>query len=384
MEDSTNQPEIQTALIDDRNFLKEATAKFLQSLVEEEFMNHLGVRPYERSQDRQGHRNGYYTRQLKTRVGSIELTIPRDRNGTFSTELFDRYQRSEKALVFALAEMYLQGVSTRKVGDIVEELLGHSLSKSHISDLVKKLDKHLEEWRERPLEGNYAYLQLDAIYLKVREGGRVNSVATFIAVGITKEGFREVIGCHVATSEHKVEWKAFLRNLKIRGLNTPEMVASDDHDGLREAIVQELTNALWQRCQVHYARNFAAKINQKHKAELLPLLQEVLHADTFELAKKAKELLIERLLKKGLEGVAEWFEETIDDALNVLNLPIEHRKRMRSTNMLERLNEEVRRRTKVIRIFPNRAASLRLVTAICQDRSESWEGRRYLNFEGLE
>lgn len=384
MKSTTAQLDAQSALIDDRDFLKEMTSRFLQNILEEEFINHLGAGRYERSQERQGYRNGHYSRHLKTRVGCVELTVPRDRDGLFRTELFERYQRSEKALVFALAEMYFQGVSTRKVADIVEELLGHGVSKSHISDLVKKLDKHLDEWRSRPLEANYAYVQLDAIYQKVREGGRVNSVATFIAVGINRKGTREVLGCHVATSEHKVEWKEFIRSLKKRGLNTPELVASDDHDGLREAIVQEFTNALWQRCQVHYARNFSGKINQKHKAELLPLLQNILHAEAIEAARKAKELLIDRLLEEGLEEVAEWIEESIDDTLNVLNLPERHRKRMRSTNMLERLNEEVRRRTKVIRIFPNRASCLRLVTAICQDRSEHWEERRYLNFEGLE
>ena len=384
MKSSTAQLDAQSALINDRDFLREMTSRFLQNLLGEEFINHLGAGRYERSEERRGYRNGYYSRQLKTRVGCIELKVPRDRDGTFCTELFERYQRSEKALVLALAEMYFQGVSTRKVADVVEKLLGHEVSKSHISDLVKNLDKDLEEWRTRPLEGHYAYVQLDAIYQKVREGGRVNSVAAFIAIGINREGFREVIGCHVATGEHKAEWKGFLGSLKKRGLNTPELVASDDHDGVREAIVRELTNALWQRCQVHYARNFAGKINRKQQAELLPLLQNVLHAETLEVARKAKGQLIDRLLEKGLEETAEWIEETVDDALNVLNLTEGHRKRMRSTNMLERLNEEVRRRTRVIRIFPNRASCLRLVTAICQDRSEYWEERRYLNFEGLE
>jgi len=383
MKSNTKHEDLQSALINDRDFLRGAVGRFLQSLIEDEFIEHIGAGRYERSPERQGFRNGYYERQLKTRVGSIELHVPRDRAGVFRTELFERYQRSEKAFVIALAEMYLKGVSTRKVSKIVEELCGHGVSKSHISDLSKQLDDDLGKWRLRPLTETYAYVLFDAIYQKVREGGRVESVATFVGVGITEEGYREVLGCHVAKSEHKAEWKEFMRSLKERGLNTPSLVASDDHEGLRQAIVEELTGALWQRCQVHYMRNFTGKLGKKHKAEMIPLLREVLHAESLEMAQAAKKVLIDRLLERGLEEVADWIEETIDDALNVLNLPEPHRKRMRSTNMLERLNEEIRRRTRVVRIFPNRTSCTRLITSICQETSESWEGRRYLNFEDM-
>jgi transposase-like protein len=381
MKDSTKSIETQSALIDDRNFLREMVGRFLQNILEEEFIEQIGASRYERNIERQSYRNGNYERQLKTRVGNIELIVPRDRDGIFQTELFQRYQRSEKALVLALAEMYIHGVSTRKVTNIVEELCGHNISKSQVSELSKRLDKDLEQWRNRPLNDDYEYLLLDAIYQKVREGGRVVSVATFVAIGITKLGVREVIGIHVATSEHKSEWKSFLRSLKERGLKNPEFVASDDHDGLRESIVEELTNSMWQRCQVHYMRNFSGKLNQKQKVLFIPLLRSVLHASDLESANKAKESLLDKLLENGLEEVAEWIEETIDDTLNVLNLPVAHRKRMRSTNMLERLNEEIRRRSRVVRIFPNRESCTRLQTAICQEISESWEGRRYLTFE---
>jgi len=381
MKNNTKQDDIQSALINDRDFLKGVVGRFFQTLIEDEFIEHIGAARYERSPERQGLRNGYYERQLKTRVGCVELLVPRDRDGVFRTELFERYQRSEKAFVIALAEMYLKGVSTRKVSGIVEELCGHNVSKSHISDLSKQLDDDLGKWRNRPLTETYAYVLFDAIYQKVREGGRVESVATFVGVGVTEAGHREVLGCHVAKSEHKVEWKEFLRTLRKRGLNTPSFVVSDDHESLRQAIVEELTGALWQRCQVHYMRNFSGKLGQKYKAEMIPLLREVLHAENLELAMAAKKKLIDRLLECGLETVADWVEETIDDTLNVLNLPEQHRKRMRSTNMLERVNEEIRRRTRVIRIFPNRASCIRLITSICQESSENWEGRRYLNFK---
>jgi putative transposase len=378
---NTNHTGIQSALINDREFLKEVAGRFLQSLIDNEFIEHIGAGRYERSEERKGLRNGHYERQLKTRVGCIELFIPRDREGVFRTELFERYQRSEKALVIALAEMYFKGVSTRKVSGIVEELCGHSVSKSHISDLSKELDEEFEKWRMRPLTETYAYVLFDAIYQKVREGGRVESCATFIGVGITEAGHREVLGCYVAKSEHKAEWKGFLRSLKERGLKSPMMVISDDHEGLRQAIVEELTGALWQRCQVHYMRNYAGKLGQKCKLEMIPLLREVLHAESLELALAAKEKLIDRLLESGQKAVAEWVEETVDDTLNVLNLPERHRKKIRSTNMLERVNEEIRRRTRVIRIFPCRASCTRLITSICQEISENWEGRRYINFE---
>lgn len=381
MEYSTKQVDAQSALINDRDFLKGIINRFLQTVLEDEFVEQIGAARYERSSGRQGHRNGHYERQLKTRVGCIELLVPRDRDGIFRTELFERYQRSEKAFVIALAEMYLKGVSTRRVTGIVEELCGHSVSKSHISDLAKGLDEDLEKWRSRPLKETYTYVLLDAIYQKVREGGRVESVATFVAVGITDKGYREILGCHVAKSEHKAEWKEFLRYLKSRGLQMPAYVVSDDHEGLKQAIIEELTGALWQRCQVHYMRNFSAKLAQKHKSEMIPLLREVLHACDLQGAKRAKRVLIDRLLERKLESVADWIEETIDDALNVFNLPEHHRKRMRSTNMLERVNEEIRRRSRVIRIFPNRASCTRIIVSICQETSENWEGRRYLNFK---
>lgn len=289
MKSNTHTIDAQSALIDDREFLREMTTRFLQNILEEEFVEHIGASRYERSQERTGYRNGNYERQLKTRVGAIELTVPRDRDGLFRTELFDRYQRSEKALVLALAEMYFRGVSTRKVTQIVEELCGHGVSKSQVSELSKLLDQDLKEWRDRPLSGIYEYLMVDAIYQKVREGGRVNSVATFVAVGIDRSGHREVLGCHVATSEHQVEWTGFLRSLKSRGLNTPHMVISDDHDGLRNAIQRELTGALWQRCQVHYMRNYSGKLSSKRKAKLIPLLRDVFESEDIEAARHARE-----------------------------------------------------------------------------------------------
>lgn len=384
MKHSTAKLEAQSALINDSDFLKAAVGRFLQLVIDNEFVEAIGASRYERNTERQGYRNGHYERQLKTRVGSIELRVPRDREGAFKTELFNRYQRSEKALVVAMTEMYLQGVSTRKVSAIVEELCGQSISKSQVSELTKELDEELELWRNRSITKEYAYLFFDAIYHKVREAGKVEPAAAFVAIGITTDGVREIIGCHVAKSEHKTEWKAFLRSLKARGLKNALHVCSDDHEGLKQAIQEELTGTIWQRCQVHYMRNFTAKLNVKHRGEMVPLLQEVLHAADMDLAKKAKKVLIDRLIERRLDGVAEWIEETIDEALNVLAIRQDHRKKIRSTNMLERFNEEIRRRTRVVRIFPNRESCARLITAICVETSESWEGRCYLKFEETE
>lgn len=380
MKGNTLYEDAQTALINNCDFLKEVVTDFLQRLLNEQFASHIGAEPYERTEGRKGQRNGSYARTLKMRVGSISLSVPRDREGAFRTELFERYQRTEKALTLTMAEMYLKGVSTRKVSAIVEELCGEGVSKSQVSELTKQLDEDFREWRERSLNKKYEYLLFDAIYLKVREGGCVESRAALICVGVDEEGHRDVIGCRVTTGEYKGEWKEFIRSLKKRGVNTPRLVISDDHDGLREAIGEEF-GCMWQRCQVHYMRNFIEKLSRKRSEALTPRLRVVFQALDMEGARRAKATLIDELLEVGLNSVAEWIDETVEDCLNVLNIPEKHQKKMASTNMLERVNEEIRRRTRVIRIFPNRESSLRIVTSVCQERSEAWEGRCYLTMK---
>jgi putative transposase len=306
------------------------------------------------------------------------LQVCRDREGRFKTELFERYQRSEKALVACITEMYFSGVSTRKVAGIMEELCGYNLSKSYVSQVTEGMDAGLKEWRERPLNGNYPYLILDARYEKVRENGRVVSKAFVVAIGISEEGVRDVVGCWMVNSESFEAWDTCIRSLKDRGLTGVKYVVSDENKGLRLALQKYFQEANLQRCQVHFMRNFIGKLAKSEQAEGIRLLQAVFAADTKEEALKRVIKVNEFLLSKKKEKVADWLEENIEDTLAVLDLPREHRKKMKSTNMLERLNQELKRRSRVVRIFPNEESCLRLLGALCQETSEAWSGRKYL------
>jgi transposase-like protein len=323
-------------------------------------------------------RNGTYSRELKTRVGTITLHVCRDREGNFKTELFDKYQRSEKALVLGIIEMYIEGVSTRNVGKVFEELCGFDVSKSQVSNLATKLDADLNDWRMRRLTAIYLYIILDARYEKVRENGRIISKAFVTAIGIAADGKREIIGCWVINSESFEAWDHCLAELKNRGLNDIQYVVSDENKGLKLAIQKRFQGAQWQRCQVHFMRNLMGKIAQSEKATCVTLLQDLFNAPSKDVALERLKPLTDFLRKQKKEAVAQWLESDIEDTLAVYDLPQEHRKKMRSTNMLERFNEELKRRSKVVRIFPNEQSCLRLLTAICLETSESWEDRRYL------
>lgn len=371
----------QAALLDKPDFLKAAIQHFLQKALEEEFQKFIGADEYERTSERRGYRNGTYERQLKTRVGSLELSVCRDRDGEFKTELFERYQRSEKALMLGIAEMYLWGVSTRNVENIMEALCGFGISKSQVSTLSKQLDAELEPWRERQLTDEYQYLIFDARYEKVRENGRVISKAFIVAVGITIDGKREIIGCWTANSESFDEWDTCLKGIKERGLRGVRYVVSDENKGLRNAISKHFQGAACQRCQVHYMRNFLGKLAKSEQKEGLRLLKDVFAAECKEEAKIRLQKIEEFLKTKKKEAVWKWLEESIEETLAVLELPIEHRKKLKSTNMLERVNQELKRRSRVVRIFPNEQSCLRLLTGLCQEISETWNARKYLTTE---
>jgi len=360
-------------------FIRQAMQDFVQDAIRREFNRFIDADEYERTSDRKGLRNGTYERSLNTRVGTITLQVCRDRAGDFKTELFERYQRSEKALVLALVKMYLRGVSTRKVSGIVEQLCGFSVSKSQVSELTKKLDTDLEQWRSRPLTTKYMYLIFDARYEKVRENNKVVSRGFVTAIGITLEGVREVIGCWVINSESFDEWDRCLASLKKRGLEGVIYVVSDENQGLKNAIRKHFQGAQWQRCQVHFMRNFMSKLAKSELAEGIKLLQNVFAADTKEEALNRIKPLYDFLDTHKKENVRQWLEDSIEDTLAVYALPAEHRKKMRTTNMLERLNEELKRRSRVVRIFPNEESCLRLLSALCQETSEAWDGRRYLS-----
>lgn len=369
----------QEVLIDKPDFLKQAMQTFVQKGLEEEFRKFIGAEQGQRTAERTGYRNGTYPRQLKTRVGSLNLNVCRDRDGEFKTELFERYQRSEKALVLGVIEMYLWGVSTRNIEAIMEPLCGFSISKSQVSELAARLDHDQHIWRMRLLTNEYMYLMFDARYEKVRENGCVVSKGFVVAVGITVDGEREILGTWVINSESFEAWDDCIRELKERGLKGVQYSVSDDNKGLRRAIDKHFQGVLWQRCQVHFMRNFIGKLSQAEKGEGIALLKEVFAATTKEEAKNRLGKVGEFLKKRKKDHVWTWLEENIEETLAVLELPVEHRKKMKSTNMLERFNQELKRRSRVVRIFPHEQSCLRLLTAICQETSESWGNRKYLN-----
>jgi putative transposase len=363
--------------------LRAVVRAVMQEMLEAEMTDALGAEKSERTPARLGYRAGYYTRTLVTRVGKLELRVPQDRDGRFSTELFERYQRSEQALVATLAEMYVQGVSTRKVKAITEELCGHSFSASAISAINKRLDESLAAFAQRPLAEPFPYLILDARYEKVREGGIVTSQAVLIAVGIDWDGRRQILSVEMANRESRSSWKEFLLGLRARGLHGVELVVADDHAGLRAAIREVLAEAAYQRCYVHFLRNALDYLPRKADDDCLQELRWLYDRRSVEEARRDLAAWIAKWGTRYPRLVA-WVEETIEETLTFYRLPRQHHKHLKSTNMLERLNEEIRRRTYVVRIFPNAASCCRLVRALAVEMHENWlEAHRYLNMDDL-
>ena len=376
----------QEVLLDDPSFLGAIVERVVQELLEAEMTEHIGAAPYERGEGRTGHRNGYKPRTLRTRVGTLNLLVPQDREGTFSTRLFARYQRNEKALVLALMEMYVEGVSTRKVKEITEKLCGISFSKSLVSSLAGSLDAELSAWRNRPLEAKaYPYLFVDARYEKVRVDRRVVSQGVLVVSAVRDDGMREILTVEVAHTESEATYHELFRSLKRRGLSGVELVVSDDHEGLKSAVSRHFQGASHQRCQVHYSRNLLGMVGAARRKELAADLRAIFAAAAREHALTIASSVAEKWRKKGNEKVAEHIEEHIEECLACLPFPESHRRRIRTTNGLERLNQEIKRRTRVVRIFPNPEACLRLVSALAVEQSEEWlTGRRYLDMSELE
>lgn len=371
--------EIKELLLSDRDLMKELMRDALNEILNGEMTEVLQAACSERTDDRKGYRSGYYNRGLVTRIGKLELRVPRDRNGEFSTSLFERYQRSEKALVAALAEMYVQGVSTRKVKAITEELCGHQFSASSISTINKTLDDSLERFSKRRLEEQYPYLILDARYEKVREDGVIRSRAVLVAIGISWEGKRQILAVELANRESATSWREFLLGLKERGLHGVEFVVSDDHAGLKRAISETLSEASWQRCYVHFLRNALDHLPRKADDDCLKELRWIYDRRDLEEARRDLQAWIGKWQGK-YPKLVDWVEENIGETLTFYRLPLAHHKHLKSTNMLERLNEEIKRRTTVVRIFPNEESCLRLVRALCIEVHETWiEDNRYLN-----
>ena len=371
---------MQETILSSDDALKEMLQRLVQAVLETEMQTFLQAESYERTDKRTGYRNGYKPRMLCTRVGTLELMVPKDREGRFQTELFERYQRSEKALMLCIAQMYIQGVATRKVKKITEALCGLEISKSQVSELTKRLDGEIEAWRNRPLEKEYIYLIVDARYEHIRSGGCVSSKGILIVVGIDKDEYREPLGVWAADSESETSWTDVFNALKKRGLRGVRYVVSDDHKGLRKAVSRCFQGALWQRCQVHFTRNILSYTSRKDRPYIMSLLREITGAQSLESARKRIAETVE-LLQRTHPKIADMLDTHGEEILAVYQLPETHRKRMRSTNMLERFNQEIKRRTRVVRIFPNEASCIRLVASLAMETAEEWMHRKYLTME---
>ncbi|HBH13304.1 MAG TPA: IS256 family transposase [Clostridiales bacterium] len=363
----------------------EAFSKLMEAILNQVLLaqstEQLGAEPYERSDDRTAYRNGFRDKPLTTRIGSIILRRPRHRNGKFSTDMYERYQRSEQALMLSMIEMVINGVSTRKIEKVTEELCGKSFSKSMVSDLCKKLDPIVEAFKKRPLEADYPFVMVDAIYIKVRENGRVQSRGLLIAVGINDDGQREVIGFGLANSESETSWSEFFIELKARGLKAPRLIPSDNHLGLVAAIRKHFQGASWQHCQTHFSRNLLDQTPKSVQPKLKEEIRSVYEATDPESTKVAKNQLMDKYESTAPKAM-NLLDEAFDDITAVLCLPLKYRKRLGTTNGVERLNEEIRRREGAIRIFPNEASALRLMGALLMEQGEKWStGRKYFDMD---
>lgn len=368
---------------EDKDLLRSMVQELVQQTLEAEMDAALGAEKSERTANRRGYRSGYYERSLVTRVGVLDIRVPQDRDGRFSTEVFERYSRSEKALVASLVEMYVQGVSTRKVKAITEELCGHEFSASAVSRMNKSLDEQLRKFAQRRLDERYPYLILDARYERVREDGVVGKRAVLIAIGINTEGRRCLIGVEMANRESVSSWRDFLVGLTERGLHGVEFVVSDDHQGLRQSVPQTLPGVAWQRCYVHFLRNALDHLPRKANDDCLTELRWIYERRTIAEARADLASWLKRWQGKYAK-LCDWVEESIEETLTYFRLPHAHHKHTRSTNLLERFNEEIRRRTYVVRVFPNVESALRLVRALAAEQHEEWqEGSRYLNMQLL-
>jgi putative transposase len=375
--------QMKSLLTEQKDFLAPVVQEAVQAILELEMEECLQAGKHERSEQRLGYRSGYYRRRLITRVGTIVLRVPQDRAGHFSTQVFEQYQRSEKALVAALAQMYVQGVSTRKVAAITEELCGHEFSASSISAITARLDAQLAEFSRRPLAEAFPYVILDARYERVREGGVIVSRAILIALGIDWEGRRQVLAVEYANRESRSSWQDFLMQLKARGLHDVLFVVSDDHPGLKAAIREVLPGAWWQRCYVHFLRNALDYLPRKADDDCLQELRWMYERRNVEEARRDLKQWLEKWSGK-YPKLCAWVEANIEETWTFYRLPLAHHKHLKSTNLLERFNQEIKRRTLVVRIFPDEASCLRLVRAVAAEQHEEWmEGSRYLNTDLL-
>lgn len=367
-------------LISEQGFsgMAEAMQILLNEAMLVERSRHLQAEPYERAETRQDYANGFKPKQLKTQLGELSLNVPQVRKGEFYPSFLEKGLRSERSLKLALAEMYIQGVSTRKVNAILEELCGLNISSSEVSRAAQLLDEELHNFRERKL-GKYAYLILDARYEKVRQGGCVRDSAVLIAFGVDENGKREVLGVSIALSEAEVHWRNFLETLQARGLQGLKCIVSDAHSGLRASLQAVLGSIPWQRCQFHLQQNAQSYVTKRaKKSAVAQSIKAIFNAENRHEAERLLELSAVKY-EQEMPQLAKWMREALPEGFTVFSLPQGHQRRMRTSNMAERVNQEIKRRTRVARIFPNVASCERLVTAVIMEISEQWQaGKIYL------
>ena len=365
--------------------VREGVKAVLEEVLQDEMTQHLEAGYRELTPTRRGERNGHYTRNLVTPAGKIEhLEVPRDREGEFVTELFERYKRMTGDVEEAILEMYLSGISVRKIAGVTEALSRVKVGKDAVSRIASRLEEQQREWRERSLqEKEYRYLYLDATYLKVRWGARVSSMALLACVGVDEEGFREVLAVEVAGSEKGAAYASLLRGLIDRGLSGVRLVISDEHEGIKAAVAGELPGAEWQRCAVHFERNVLSHVPASETGEVAEDLKAIFKVRRERSARALAEEFVELYGKRFPKAVSV-FEAGIDDALTYLSFPGSHHAKIRTTNMLERLFREVKRRTRVVGVFPNETSASTLATEIALRSSEEWALRRYLAMDALE
>ena len=367
----------------DIDFLREGLKVLAEAVMDAEVSQLIGAERFERSTERKNYRNGYRRREWDTRVGTIELQIPKLRKGSYFPGLLEPRRRAEKALLNVVQEAYVHGVSTRKVDELVESLGIGGISKSEVSRICKELDEVVHAFKSRPLEGEFPYVWLDATFPKVREGGRVQSMAFVIAVGVKVTGEREVLGFDLGTSEDGSFWLTFLRSLVARGLRGVKLAISDAHEGLRAAIETTLVGATWQRCRVHVMRNVLSQVPKSSQAMVSSIVRTIFAQPTQESAKEQLAVVVQQL-KSRFPKAMDVLQKAEEDVLAYMAFPREHWRQICSTNPLERLNREIRRRIDVVGIFPNRDSVIRLVGTILQEQHDEWSiARRYFSLESM-
>ena len=363
-------------------YLPELIEVLINTAMQAERAKYLEADLYERTDQRTGYANGYKPKTVKTRIGDLTFDVPQVRDSSFYPGALEKGLRSERALTMTLAEMYVQGVSTRRVKAIIEKLCGTSVSSTQVSQATAKLDEILEAWRNRSL-GVFRYLYLDARYEKVRQNGHIQDAAVLLASGVGEDGRRDILGVSVSLGEHEVHWRAFLQSLVERGVRGVELITSDNHQGLKAARKAVFGGIPWQRCQFHLQQNSQAYVPRASmKTEVAEDLRGIFNAPNRTMAETCLADTIQKY-EKIAPRLASWMEHNVPEGLTFFSFPVSHQRRLRTTNMLERLNREIKRRTRVVTIFPNEASCLRLISAILMEKSEEWQtGRIYLSFEG--